>query len=82
MKNIWRNEIFSDNLHCDVGDYRENLKPIVEKIEPTHRGVVMNKYDIVVMTRNTGGRKGTLNIIMKRMKRCKGGDAIATRVRR
>ena len=70
------------NLCDEVSDCSENLRAIVEKVDPTHTTVVINKHDIVAMTGNSGGTKGTPNIARKNIKRCRRGDVITTRVRR
>ena len=38
------------NLCDEVSDCSENLRAIVEKVDPTHTTVVINKHDIVAMT--------------------------------
>ena len=44
----------SDNLHHEVGDHSDNLRAIVEKIDPTHASEVIIKHNIVAMTQNRG----------------------------
>ena len=47
--NLRRSGILSDNLCDEVGDYSDNLKVIVEKVDRTHTSDFINKYDIVSM---------------------------------
>ena len=82
IKNLCCSGILSDNLCDEVGDLSDNLREIAEKVDPTHIGVVIYKHNIVVMTQNKGIMRGTPNIIIKKIKRCKGGDAIVTEVRK
>ena len=81
-KNFRLSGTLSDNLWDEVGDHRDNLRVVVEKVDPTYASVVIKKHSIIAMTQNIGGTRRTLNIIMKEIKRCRRGDAIAIRVRR
>ena len=65
-----------------MGDRSDNFRVIAKKVDPTHSSVAINKQDIIAMTRNGEGTRGTRNITMKKIKRCGRGDAIHTRVRR
>ena len=81
-KNLRRNTILSDYLCDAMGARSDNLKAIVEKVDPTHMSVVIKKHDIVVMAQNRGDTRGTPNIIVKKIKTYRRGDNIMTRVRR
>ena len=81
-KNLRHNRILSDNLCDEVGDRIDNLRVVVEKVDPTHPNIIINKHNIVTMTSKGGGTRGTPNIIVKKIKRYGRGDAIKTRVRR
>ena len=50
MKNLRRSEILSDNLCGEVGDCSDNLRVVVEKVDPTHMSVIMTKHNIITMT--------------------------------
>ena len=50
MKNLRRSRILSDNLRDEVGDYSDNLRVVVEKVDLTHTSVIINKHNIVTMT--------------------------------
>ena len=64
-----------------INDLSENLRAIAEKVDPTQMSVVVKKHDIVSMTQNRGVTRGTLNITMKKIKRCRREDVVTTRVR-
>ena len=82
MKNLWHSRVLSDDFRDEVGDCSDNLKAITQKVDPTHTSIVINKHNIVAMTSNGGSTRGTPNITMKKIKRCRRGDVIKTRVRR
>ena len=69
-KNHWRSRILSDDFHDEVGDRSDNVRVIVDKVDPTCIGVIINKHDIVEITQNSGGTRGTPNITVKKIKRC------------
>ena len=50
MKNLWRSGVVSEDFLDEVGDCSENLRAIVEKVDPTHTSIVINEHDIVAMT--------------------------------
>ena len=47
--------ILSKNLHDELGDRSDNLRVVVEKVDPIHMNIVINKHDIVAIARNKGG---------------------------
>ena len=47
MTNLWPIEILSDNFRDEVGDHSDNLKAIVEKVDPTHTVVVIVSTDTI-----------------------------------
>ena len=49
-KNLRHRGILSDNLLGKVGECNDNLRAIVEKVEPTHTSVIINKHNILMMT--------------------------------
>ena len=49
-KNLRRSGILSDNLHDEMGDCSDNLKVVAEKVDPTHKSVIINKHNVVTMT--------------------------------
>ena len=81
-KNLRHSRILNDNLCDEVGDCSDNLRAIVEKVDPTHTSLIINKHNIVTITQNRRGKRETPNITVKKIKRCCEGDAIMTRVRR
>ena len=60
MNNLRCSGILSDNFRDEVGDRSDNLRVVVEKVDPTHMSVIINKHDILAVTRNRGGTRGTL----------------------
>ena len=82
MKNPRHSRILNHNPRDKVGERSENLKVVAKKVDPTHTSIVINKHDIVAVTRNRGGTRGTPNVEVKKIKRCKRGNVIVTRVRR
>ena len=41
-------------------DSDDNFRAIIEKVDPTHTSIIINKYNIVAMTQNKGDMRGTL----------------------
>ena len=58
-KILWHSGILSDNLVDEVDDCSDNLRPIAEKVDPTHTSIVNKKHDIMAMIWNRGAIRGT-----------------------
>ena len=49
MKYLKYSRILSENLRDGVGDHKDNLKAVAQKVDPTHKSVIINKHNIVAM---------------------------------
>ena len=53
-KNLRHSGILSGNLRDEVGDCSDNLRAVVEKIDPTNTSIIINKHNIITMTEIEG----------------------------
>ena len=63
IKNLRGSIILSDNLCDELSDCSDYLRAVAEKVDATHTSVIINKHNMVTMTWNRGGMRGTDEMI-------------------